>query len=297
MKKDITLPNKIALIGYGYWGKKIFDTVRKSFPKISIQVVDPKIKGNIDLDVSLTTFSSVLKDKSITHILVATPEETHFDIAKECLLNSKNIFIEKPTCLFSKQVKELEKIAQENNLSLFTDYIFLYDPYVKIIKKKLEENIIGELKYIESTRHSIKIHKPKLTVFDDLAIHDIYLGKYFFDTNIVWVKHVLSEKILHNKVNQATVVYSFGNKPLKAHYSWVKPRAERTMIFIGTNGTLVWDRLFDNILLYVNQEKIKEISIKQKQSPLHLAIFSFLSKKESKYTYFKDIEVLEKLKK
>jgi predicted dehydrogenase len=53
--------------------------------------------GNLFPDISTTTdSSSLLEDRDIDAIVVATPVNTHRSIAIEALKNDKHVFIEKP---------------------------------------------------------------------------------------------------------------------------------------------------------------------------------------------------------
>lgn len=277
----------VALVGYGYWGKKIYKTLNKFIPTTNISVVDPNIE-KFPVGLNSKSLKDVLLDKNINHVLIATPEETHFKIAKECLENKKNVFVEKPLCLKKQEAKELHQLAQKNNLRIFVDYIFLYDPFIKKIKEIIQKDTLGDLLQIESIRHSININKPSISVFDDLAIHDIYLGEYFFGGGINKIK------VTKKQIEQAAVVFHYDEKILSADYSWVQPTAKRVMKFIGTKTTLVWDKNEENLLIYQNDKLAKKIKVKTTTSPLEMSIKKFLFEKKS-YNYVEDIAILEKM--
>ena len=283
---------KVALIGYGYWGQKIFQTLSKIFSQHNITVVDPELKKDSS-DILTNSLASVLKNKLITHVLIATPEETHFKIARQCLQHNKNIFVEKPLCLKKSQAQKLQTLAQTKNLQLYVDYIFLYDPYVKQIKNILQENKLGKLIHINSIRHSTKIKKPHISVFDDLATHDIYLGKYFFGENVSDFD-TINEIIQNQQIKQASATYFYNQKTLSAHYSWLQPTSQRIMTFIGSKQSLFWNKHQPNLVLYQNQKPASEVTVDLTTSPLKLSIQNFLNQSKN-FQYVEDVALLEKL--
>lgn len=284
--------NKVALIGYGYWGKKIYLTLTQLLPKERIVVVDPMIKKP-DPGLLLANLNQVLQDQNISHVLIVTPEETHFELARKCLENYKHTMVEKPLCLQQKEAQLLMRLAQKNQLNLAVDYTFLFDPHIGKLKKLVEKGIIGQLNHIESIRHSIKINKSKVTVFDDLATHDLYLGRLFFGTNPSQYSTV-KEQITSKQTNQALVQLNYGTGTLSAHYSWIQPQPARKLTIIGSTGSLVWDRNEPELLLFKNQELTKRYAVKQTVAPLTQSLKSFF-RHQSINDYVKDVAILEQL--
>ncbi|MCB9813390.1 MAG: Gfo/Idh/MocA family oxidoreductase [Pseudomonadales bacterium] len=286
---------QIALIGYGYWGHKIYKTLSKIISSKNISVVDININDSTG-KLKIESIINILSDDKINHVIIATPEETHYKIAKICLENSKNVFVEKPLCLKKNEAIELHQLANKKNLGLYVDYIFLFDPYVRKIKSIIDRGTLGRLLHIKSIRHSININKPNITVFDDLATHDIYLGKFFFE-NYCKKFATLNESVQEaqvNQVNQASIVFYYGKNTLSANYSWVQPTSKRVMTFIGDLTTLVWDKNMKSLYLYKKQKRIKKIEIKSSDSALELSIKEFLFNKP-KSNYANDVELLENI--
>lgn len=283
----------IGLIGYGYWGKKVYKTLSSIISKNNIFVSDLYIR-NLPSTLNKKSLNEILLDRSINHVFIITPEETHFEIAKKCLDHQKNIFVEKPLCLKENEAKLLHKVAKRNGLKIYVDYIFLFDPYVKKIKELIESNFLGKIERIESIRHSININKPNISVSEDLATHDIYLGKYFYNKKISYTS-TFEEFGLSNKSSQALVTFSFGKQVLSANYSWIQPTPKRVMTFFGKKLTIVWDKDEKKLKIYRNQKLVEKIEIEDNLSPLLLSIKEFIYGKSQK-TYVHDVMILEKLR-
>src|SRR3982074_2121641 len=67
-----------------------------------------------------TDYRTLLENKNINSIIIsATPETTHYPIAKEALLAGKHLFLEKPIALELSEADELIALARSKSL-LFT---------------------------------------------------------------------------------------------------------------------------------------------------------------------------------
>ena len=105
----------IAIIGAGYWGSKIFETLRLN-PNINIiQVIDVK---------NSQTINEIYSD--ITTAIIATPVWDHLGTALDLLDRGFDVYIEKPMCENAAEVRLLSKFAPKQ--ILMVGHIFLYHP-------------------------------------------------------------------------------------------------------------------------------------------------------------------------
>lgn len=142
---------KTGLIGCGYWGKKIEDKLNVLSEKIFVQTsknYDPKYLKNVEW------------------VFIATPTHTHYKIAKDCLNNGVNVFLEKPFCTSLNEAKELVDLAKIKKLSLYIDNVFIHRNEFLSIKKTQYEN----LKFLWQ-----KNGPYNDSLFNDLLYHDLYV--------------------------------------------------------------------------------------------------------------------------
>lgn len=93
----------VAVIGGGYWGKNL---VRNYYNLHALKLIADKsetILSNLKdqfkgVDTCLA-IADVLARKDIDGVVISTPAETHFNIARECLLAGKHVYVEKPLVL------------------------------------------------------------------------------------------------------------------------------------------------------------------------------------------------------
>lgn len=133
---------------------------------------------------SVRTYRSLdelLNDDVIELVVVNTPSVTHYEYAKKCLQANKNVIVEKPFTATVEEGEELIQLAKEKNLLLSVYQNRRYDSDYKIVKKVVDENLLGEL--IEAEFHydryteqlSYKVHKetptPGVGIVYDLGSH------------------------------------------------------------------------------------------------------------------------------
>lgn len=84
----------------------------------------------------------LLSDKELDFVCVATPDDRHFEIAREVLKAGKHLLVEKPSVLDLHQVDELQKLAAENNVLAKVVYHKLLDPDHKKLRSLVYDNVL-----------------------------------------------------------------------------------------------------------------------------------------------------------
>jgi len=293
----------IALVGYGNWGKKIASTLLVDHG--SVFICEPKV---VELPDSLkkVSWEDLLKNQEIEHVFLATPEETHFQLAKELLQHGKNVFVEKPLTLKKNEAQELCELARKKYKVLYCDYIFLFDSFAQKIKALLDLNAIGTLKEVHSYRYSVDCVKPLIHVSDDLLIHDLYLGEFFYGQKVS--SAVISNPVIKNfQILSARFDLHFSeHKKLLSFDSWIESTVKRELIIWGEGGIITWKKgISSNDELYLEVGDFKErVLVEGSPSSLEKSIHSFLmdcvqegqDQKEIRFeSYIRHSEILEKI--
>ena len=154
---------KIAVIGFGMWGKNIvrnfynlnvLDIVCDLDEEVhkTIQEQFPGVKVTKDLN-------DIINDETITGVAVVTPSHTHFKIVKAMLEAGKNVYVEKPISTVAEEARVLTELADEKGLVLMVGHLLLYHPVVNRLKMLVESGDLGEIKYVQSDRLNINYFK------------------------------------------------------------------------------------------------------------------------------------------
>lgn len=89
--------------------------------------------------------NEIWNDSQITLVIITTPPETHYQLAKEALLANKHVILEKPFVENWKQAKELFELAKQNGLVLQAYQNRRFDSDFLTLQDIIESNKLGEL--------------------------------------------------------------------------------------------------------------------------------------------------------
>jgi predicted dehydrogenase len=92
----------------------------------------------------------LLADGRIRLCVVATPNETHFELARRCLNAGRNVLVDKPFTVTSEQSALLIRLAEKRKLLLTVYQSRRFDGDFKTVRKILAAGTVGRLVMFES---------------------------------------------------------------------------------------------------------------------------------------------------
>lgn len=132
----------ILVIGLGSMGKRRIRLLREMYPMYNIYGVDKRKDRRDDSKrlfeiKTLLSLECISDKKSIDAAFVCTSPLSHYQIIRQCLENSWNVFTE--LNLVSTGYYENIKLAEKNKCTLFLSSTFLYREEIKYIKKNVDK--------------------------------------------------------------------------------------------------------------------------------------------------------------
>ena len=241
------------MIGCGKWGLNHVRTAYKILGENLITVCDVNSISSgkveqISKDIRFTSnIDDVLNNPEINAVIVSTSAETHFEIAKKCLLANKNVLVEKPITLFSKEAMELVNISKEKNLKLMVGHVLLYHPALLTMKEKIENGEIGKLQYIYSNRLNLGTIRSEENILWSFAPHDISIIQ-FLTGSIPEYIGAKGAAFVQPNIEDTTLTYLRYPGNIHAHIfvSWLHPFKEQRLVVIGDKGMLVFEDSLKN---------------------------------------------------
>ena len=186
---------RVGLIGYGKWGK----------------VLHKKLKDFCDVKFVCTSkddYESKLKD--LDWVVVATPDDTHFDIVKNCLKARINVFCEKPLTPTLEQSEILYMYAQMFGVDLYVDDIQNYRKYNFEI---MENNLLERRK---SGGGNIKDILYRLTYHDIYTLYNHIKHSEIENVIPIDLDNKLQFKVKFNDIN-VEFVYDLDSDEVEHH--------------------------------------------------------------------------------
>ncbi len=174
---NINFPKlKFGLVGAGKWGQNYIKTIEKSksFELSAVSSKNFNIKNIVKPNCFICeNWKELLNFELLDGVIISTPPNTHFLIAKQFIKKGIPTLIEKPLTMCLKEAEVLlDLVNKENNQSIvFVDHIYLYDSYFKKLKKKAK--ISGKINKIHSIGGSNGPVRKDVRPLWDWAPHDL----------------------------------------------------------------------------------------------------------------------------
>ena len=229
---------RICLIGYGYWGKNL----ARVFGKVLVGICDYE-QDNLDKAKELYDVQYFSKweelyqsDLEYDTVAIATKADTHFELANKFLQSNKNIWLEKPACIKTKDIEYLIRIR--NNNKVFVDHTFVYHPAIQ----KIKSLDIGTPLYYDSHRISLGLFQKDVDAILDLAIHDLSILDYLYPDLVLDKRSIIKNNHINDKANQSILNLKFTNNfTATINVNWVSPVKKREIILAGSNSSVIFD--------------------------------------------------------
>lgn len=257
--------NNVALIGNGYWGSKI----KKYIPEF----FDLKYVVNSKFDKNI-----IWNDDDVKGVIIVTPIETHYEIAKEALLSGKHVFCEKPITLVKDQAEELNSIANNLDLKIGVDYVLTFS---KAIEEAINWiDIIGGIDYIEmSTKHLgrfMDFDVYWLLASHHLSVLDMFIDLYDLDFDF-------KDYLYYNGLcTMGSIFFEQGRIDVNTNF----PGKELLINIYGRDGTIKY-RPIHNILEVVLYDKKYKLLPDDLIFKKHLFVFDESNNFKHAIRYFK----------
>ena len=183
----------------------------------------------------------VVTSTEIDAVAIVTPVSTHYHVARQALENGKHIFVEKPFTATSEQAEELIELAERKKLRIMVDHTFLFTGAVRKIKQLIDEDVLGQLYYYDSTRVNLGLFQHDVNVIWDLAPHDLSIIDHLMGLTPERVV-ATGQAHLNGLEDIAYITLYFPNR-VTAHINvnWLSPVKVRTTLLGGERKMLVWN--------------------------------------------------------
>ena len=258
------MDERVCVVGAGYWGKNHIRTLNQLGALSGIVEPDKNLQASLSIDYPEVTcyedISLALND-DFDGFTIATPAETHFEIARKVIMAGKHVLIEKPMTLSIADSEELLLLSEKFNVNLMVGHVLLFHPAIRKIKEIINNGDIGDLQYMYSNRLNLGKVRTEENVFWSLAPHDIAIFQYLtdsFPTNIEAMGSTFLQKGIPDST-MTTLEYQSG---VKGHIfvSWLHPFKEHRLVVIGSEAMISFEDSLDGKPLKLYSKKFDLIS-------------------------------------
>ena len=145
---------RVGLVGFGMVGRVFHAPLISSVDGLKLAAVmertTNKAAERYPGIITYRTLEAMLVDASLDLFVVATPNQSHFEVASQILKAGKNLIVDKPVCTTSADIARLMELAAAHKALLIPFHNRRWDSDFQTIQKLLLEGSLGRLVYFES---------------------------------------------------------------------------------------------------------------------------------------------------
>lgn len=142
-------PIVTGLMAYGMSGKVFHAPFLKTNPDFKLHAVLERNRKHAQNDypqiISYDTEGRLFNDPEIELLVINTPNNTHYELAKKALLAGKHVLIEKPAATSSAEVQELFKLGSDLNRKVMVYQNRRFSSDFLATKKVIESGRLGQI--------------------------------------------------------------------------------------------------------------------------------------------------------
>jgi predicted dehydrogenase len=240
-------PLRVGVIGCGYWGPQLIRNFSE-MPEAELAAVADSSPDRLQYvrqrypGVPVYADYRQLRASDLDAVVVATPIETHFAIAREALRAGKHVLVEKPLALGVGEAASLIGLARVMERTLMSGHTFLYNPAVVELRRLVSSGELGRIFYVDAARLSLGLFQRHVNVIWDLAPHDVSILLYVLGTTPVAVSARGSSCVRSTVHDVAYVEVQFEDGiSAQLHVSWLDPAKVRRITVVGDRKMAVYN--------------------------------------------------------
>ena len=252
---------KVGLIGCGAWGKNLLRNFA-SLPGCAllaccdesaeqVQKISPGYPG-----IKFTQDPrEIIENPNLDAVVIVTPPASHFQLCKAAIMADKDVFVEKPLVLNTKEGEELVELAEKKKKILMVGHIMEYHAATLKLKEYIDKGELGRVYYLYSTRVNLGKVRDIENALWSFAPHDISMILFLLDKEPVSVtatgqcylqkdKEIEDVVFMNMRFDDGTMAH--------VHVSWLDPHKERRLTVVGDKKMAVFDdaRSAEKIWIY-----------------------------------------------
>ncbi|MEE3328966.1 MAG: Gfo/Idh/MocA family oxidoreductase, partial [Myxococcota bacterium] len=195
----------------------------------------PEVQTGAEID-------PILEDDALDGVVISTPTQTHYDLARRALRAGKHVLVEKPLTSSVETSVELCSLAESMARVLMVGHVVVYNEAARVVKECIERDELGRLYYLSMVRTNLGPIRVDVDAAWDLAAHDVSLANFWLDAVPLSAAASGGEFI---NAGIADVVFATLRYPddvlVNLHASWLNPRKARDITVVGDRKMLTFD--------------------------------------------------------
>lgn len=242
------------MIGCGYWGKNLVRNFQELGALALVCDATPQGRATASSLAPEATIVSQVEEvfsSAVQGVVIATPAETHAELALRALAAGKDVFVEKPLALTYEQGARMVQMAEKQQRILVVGHVLEYHPAVVRLRELIQSGELGKVHYIYSNRLNLGKIRTEENILWSFAPHDIavilrLVGAMPFEVIACGGSYV------QPNIADVTITNLLFDNGVRAHIyvSWLHPFKEQRLVVVGSKKMASFDDIAKRLVLY-----------------------------------------------
>ncbi len=273
--------DRVLIVGLGSAGHRHLKIARDLIPNADIRVYRhqtsseiPKLANGLFIDIQeAINFSPHLA-------VISSPAPFHISIAQALVEKGTHLLVEKPLSHSASGVKHFLDFCKNTNIVLLVGYNLRFFESLQFFRKSIKEGVIGKVisfrcevgKYLPSWRPD-RNYRESVSAQKKLGggcllelSHELDYINWIFG-EIEWVSGIVSNQSTLDIDVEDTAHVTLGLKPFEdgfqligvVNLDFIRQDTTRYCLAIGEKGTLRWDGITGDVMLFEKSKKIWDL--------------------------------------
>ena len=259
---------KTIVIGAGYFGVNYIRELAGNC--VGVVEVRPERADYVRKHYQVPVWDKIPREVEFEAVLIATPPDSHADLAYEFASQGYYVLLEKPLATSMVEAEKLWKYEDK----IMAGMIYLYHPEVERLKKEVANIPVHHIYTRRTNNGPLRTWQNSLW---DLAPHDISICNYILDQKPIGISAI-------NDYNYSVVALDYVACQSVTYVSWLGGPKTRLVELVPAQG--------GERIIFDDMKSALEVS------PMRLMLDDFLSKNwDDRCNFIKGWNVLEVLEK
>ena len=248
VKKGLWSIRSLLLIGIGRWGANHLRVLRQLPVDLYVAETDPaRMAQARKVGLSEANLSSDYRAflERVDAVVICTPAPLHFPLAKECLEAGKDVFVEKPLTVTSRESRLLTELAAGRGRQLQVGHIFRFDPAARWLRSAIGDGQFGRIQMLRGSFCGFKRPRNDSGVALADAIHFVDLLNYLLESTPVAVRAVYQDFLGRGREDAVLISLEYEIGGLGAwglvEANYFLPGKSRELVVTGSQMSAVCD--------------------------------------------------------
>ena len=272
------MSQRVGVVGCGRWGSKHLRALECLAKKANIECI-------VACDVHPTALARIESDHILLHddpltlveqydldsVIVATPNETHYELGTMFLNKGVDVFLEKPIATTFDDASSLVSTSVHEGKTLKSGFLLRFHPCIIDARTQIRAGRIGAIQSIRYSKNVQRQSDDSSHALDTLAIHGIDLAEFLLDGQTP----LRISEVVGSRTSCALTLEYPNQVEICIDVGWEAEDQVAGLEVIGQNGRiLVQLQQHEQYEILTDQSIIK--SVQSDQTPLEAVLHDFL---------------------